>query len=102
MTLPTSAAAFLGSTPSHSLIEGFQAGLDCGARQEAFTENMSAVVDPSDVDENARSAFAQINEDTRTEFATNKNALQLQQHAIDFSQAAQELEALLYPLCSQV
>ena len=102
MTLATSAAAFLGGTPSHSLIEGFQTGVEGGARQEAFTENMSRIVDPADVDENARSAFAQINEGTRTELAANKNALQLQQHAIDFSLSAQELETLQYPLCSQV
>ena len=75
MTLPPSAVAFLGGTYSHSLIEGFQAGLEGGARQQAFNENMSGVVDPADVDENAPSAFAQINEDTRIEFAANKNAL---------------------------
>ncbi|MCH1580793.1 MAG: hypothetical protein L7S55_08820, partial [Luminiphilus sp.] len=65
--------------------------------QQAFSENMRGAVDPADVVEDARGAFAQMKEDTRTEFAANKDALQLQQRDIDFFPVAQELEALQDP-----
>ena len=87
----------LSGTSGQSITDAFQAGREGGERQQAFSENMRGAVDPADVVEDARGAFAQMKEDTRTEFAANKDALQLQQRDIDFFPVAQELEALQDP-----
>ena len=84
----------LSGTSGQSLQDAFQAGREGGERQQAFAENMRGAVDPADVVDDARAAFANMKEDTRAEFAANKEALDLQQRDIDFFPIGEELKAL--------
>ena len=84
----------LSGTSGQSINEAFQAGREGGERQQALTENMRGAVDPADVVEDARAAFANMKRDTRTEFANNKEALQLQKREIDFFPITQQMDEL--------
>lgn len=84
----------LSGTSGQSLQDAFQAGREGGERQQAFSENMRGAVDPADVVEDARGAFAQMKEDTRTEYANNKEALDLQRRHIDFFPIRQQMDEL--------